>query len=55
MGILGKPTGIFDLKNSDKYVGSYISRDDIKEILNVTDEDLQTIKFERLKDIEVID
>ncbi|WRQ32327.1 hypothetical protein U5907_07005 [Bacteroidales bacterium MB20-C3-3] len=37
MGILGRPEGVFDLSNSDKYVGSYLTKSDVKEILNISD------------------
>lgn len=55
MNILGKPIGIFDLNDSDKSVGSYLLRDDICEILQVTTEDLKDIKFEKINGLEVID
>ena len=45
MGILGKPAGIFDLHDSNINVGSYIMRKDVKEILNITEEKLNAIKF----------
>jgi hypothetical protein len=40
MAILGRPEGIFDLNDSDKCVGSYLTKDDVKEILQVNDSDL---------------
>jgi len=55
MAILGKPNGIFDLNDSDKCVGSYLSRQDIKEILDVNNEDLQEIKFKQIEGLEVVD
>jgi very-short-patch-repair endonuclease len=55
MVILGQPKGIFDLTNSDNCVGSYLSKSDVKEILEVTDNDLSEIPFEIINDIEVID
>ena len=33
---LGKPQGFFKLSESDKYVGSYISGEDIKIIFGVS-------------------
>ena len=54
MSILGKPQGVFDLNNSDKNVGSFITRNDLKEILDVQDEDLDSLKFTLIND-EVID
>lgn len=46
---------IFSLKESDKYVGSYISRVDVSTILNVADEDLKKITFIQYNDNEYID
>ncbi|MEX1192378.1 MAG: hypothetical protein WEA99_10420 [Brumimicrobium sp.] len=40
MAILLRPEGIFDLNDSDKFVGSYLTKDDLKEILQVKDNDL---------------
>lgn len=45
MGLLGKPLGVFSLEESDKYVGSFFSNDDIKTILHVKDEDLKDVSF----------
>lgn len=45
MGLLGKPLGTFSLEESDKYVGSFFSEDDIKTILHVIDEDLKDVSF----------
>jgi len=53
--ILGKPNGLFDLNESDNCVGSYISRQDIKEILRVDDNDLQNIKFIRFGEFDYVD
>jgi very-short-patch-repair endonuclease len=55
MAILGRPEGIFDLNDSDKCVGSYLTKSDIKEILSVTDNDLATVTFKIIDDNEVID
>lgn len=55
MGILGKPQGIFDLNDSDKSVGSFLLKQDICEILNVTENDLSVLKFKKLNGFEVID
>ena len=55
MGILGKPAGIFDLHDSNINVGSYIMRKDVKEILNITEEKLNAIKFTSIEGKEVID
>jgi very-short-patch-repair endonuclease len=55
MAILGKPQGIFDLSNSDYCVGSYLLKSDVKEILNVSDEDLKNVKFTNLNGNEVCD
>lgn len=32
---LGNPKGVFDLSESDKYLGSYVSGEDIKTIFGV--------------------
>lgn len=55
MGLLGKPLGIFSIEESDKYVGSFFSRDDVKIILGVSDEDLAVVPFKDLKGIQCID
>ena len=55
MAILGRPEGIFDLNDSDKCVGSYLTKIDVKEILQVSDNDLSTIKFKIIDGNEVID
>ena len=48
MGLLGKPLGVFSLDESDKYVGSFISKPDVKDILGVNDEDLKDVPFKEL-------
>ena len=48
MGLLGKPLGVFSLDESDKYVGSFISKPDVKDILDVNDEDLKDVPFKEL-------
>lgn len=55
MSILGKPEGIFDLNNSDYSVGSYLQKQDILEILQVTSQDLSPIKFKIINGVEVVD
>ena len=55
MAILGRPEGIFDLNDSDKCVGSYLTRSDIKEILQVKDSDLTNVNFKLIDNIEVVD
>jgi very-short-patch-repair endonuclease len=55
MAILGRPEGIFDLNNSDNCVGSYLTKSDIKEILQVKDSDLTNINFKLIDNIEVVD
>ena len=54
MGLLGKPLGIFCLKESDKYVGSFISKEDVKIILGVNDEDLEAVSFKLINDTPYI-
>lgn len=55
MGLLGKPLGVFRLDESDKYVGSFISKPDVKDILGVNDEDLKDLPFIELNDSLYID
>lgn len=55
MAILGQPEGVFDLNNSDKYVGSYLTKSDVKEILNVSDSDLGKVDFTNVNGNEVVD
>jgi len=55
MAILGRPKGIFNLKNSDKCVGSYITKKDIKKFLNVNDSDIDFLKFKLIEGEKVID
>jgi hypothetical protein len=55
MAILGRPVGIFDLNDSDNCVGSYLTKSDIKEILQVNDNDLTTINFKLIDGFEVVD
>ena len=54
MGLFGKPLGIFSLKESDKYVGSFISKEDVKTILCVNDEDLKAVPFKLINDTPYI-
>jgi hypothetical protein len=55
MAILGRPEGIFDLNDSDKCVGSYLTKDDVKEILQVNDNDLSVVNFKTIDSNEVVD
>lgn len=55
MAILGKPEGIFELKDSDKCVGSYLTKSDVKEILHIDENDLSSVTFKKINDLEVID
>lgn len=55
MAILGRPEGIFDLNDSDKCVGSYLTKDDVKEILKVNDNDLSKVNFNTIGNYEVVD
>lgn len=55
MSVLASPNGIFDLSNSDRHVGSYFKKTDIKEILKLEDRSLDGIKFELVDGLEVID
>ncbi len=55
MAILGKARGIFSLSSNDSSVGSYLSRNDIKQFLCVSDADLDVLKFIDVDGIEAID
>jgi hypothetical protein len=55
MAILGKPEGIFDLNNSDVSVGSYLLKNDVKEILNVNENDLKNVPFVEKDNNTIID
>jgi len=55
MGLLGTPKGFFNLNDSNRYVGSYISKNDVKEIFNINDNDLKAIKFENIEGEDFID
>jgi hypothetical protein len=48
-----KPQGVFDLNDSDHCIGSYFLKSDIKEILNVADNDLSGITFKNIDGYEV--
>jgi hypothetical protein len=48
MAILGRPEGIFDLNDSDKCGGSYLTRGDVKEILQVNDNNLSIVNFKTI-------
>ena len=52
---LGNPHGVFDLHESNRCVGSFIKKDDVKKILGVTDKDLSNLSFVEKNGIEVID
>ncbi|EJF10767.1 hypothetical protein [Pontibacter sp. BAB1700] len=45
--MLGNPKGFFNLSESDKYVGSYISKEDVSKILKVETEALSQLPFEK--------
>ena len=55
MAILGRPQGVFELNNSDKSIGSFFTKDDIKEFLGVNDSDVDFLKFKVVDGFEVID
>ena len=55
MGLLGKPQGIFKLEESDKYVGSFISKNDVKTILGYNDSDLSDVKFKEINGTDYVD
>ena len=45
MSNLGKAIGLFDLRDSDRAVGSMLSKVDVKSILGVSDSDITLIPF----------
>lgn len=55
MAILGKPQGVFDLNDSDMSVGSFLLKRDVCEILEVSESDIQNLKFQNIDGVEVID
>ena len=55
MAILGKAQGVFELANSDKSVGSFLTKNDIKHFLKVNDTDLNVLSFKTIDGVEVID
>lgn len=55
MATLGKPSGIFRLDDSDNWVGSFLRRADVVEILGVEDDALSALRFKTVDGEEVID
>jgi len=55
MSVYSKANGLFDLRNSDCNVGSFLKKDDVKTILGITDSDLAKIEFQEINGISVID
>lgn len=55
MGILGKPVGLFSLADSDRCVGSFISKEDVLAILQVNETDLGGLPFEDIDGVLAID
>jgi|JI8StandDraft_1071087.scaffolds.fasta_scaffold23366_2 hypothetical protein len=56
MGMLGKPLGIFRLDDSDRYIGSYLSINDICFILETSSSDLEReLNFELINDEKFVD
>lgn len=54
MSSLGKGLGIFDLKESDRNVGSFLKKNDVKDILNLDNQILETIDFKNIDNLDVI-
>lgn len=46
MSIIGRPTGYFNLHESNSHVGSFFSRKDLSEILGIDDEKLNFLNFD---------
>jgi len=55
MGILGVPAGLFNLADSDRCVGSFISKEDALEIFHVSEEDLRELPFENVGGVLAVD
>ena len=55
MAVLGTPAGVFNLYDSDRCVGSFISRADAIEIFGVEEEDLGEVQFEEREGAIVVD
>lgn len=55
MGILGTPVGLFSLADSDRCVGSFISKEDAQAIFLVTEADLGGLPFENMEGVLAID
>lgn len=52
---LGNPQGAFNLLESDKYVGSYLSGKDIKTLFDVNDSIIDTIPLNKRRNAGYID
>lgn len=55
MGILGRPQGLFELHDSDTCVGSMLSKNDVLEILGLTEADIQAVPFKNWDGVAAID
>jgi len=55
MSLLGKPLGMFSLQDSDRFVGSFITKEDVKAILSVDEVDLKDVPFMDKEGILCID
>ena len=53
--MLGKPQGIFDLKDSNRAVGSYIKRSDACEIFQVREDAFRDLSWQEISGVWVID
>ena len=47
--------GTFSLDESDRYIGSFISKADVKRILSINDDDLKDVPFKELNGNQYID
>ena len=52
---LGKANGIFSLTDSDRFVGSYISKKDVLKIMGVGYAEIEKLSFKMIDGIEYID
>jgi hypothetical protein len=55
MRLLGKPVGIYSLKDSDNNIGSFIKKEDACSILGVKENSLSNLKFRLIDGLQVID
>jgi hypothetical protein len=55
MAILGAPDGLFRLTDSDQSVGSFITKEDVIDILDVQEDDLTGLPFRDVGEVVAVD